>query len=149
MRGDIIIKFDKTIINLEAYSYFDYMALCKSTCYVMKIFSGLLEGDTYNNLEQVVQINLVDTIKTKIGKDIENNYYLTNEVHVEDSLLKDKFMIKYHRIDKARNTFYNEDDARDRWLKFIGAKTEEEREMYAKGDKLLMEFHEWLNKYVR
>ena len=35
-----------------------------------------------------------------------------------------------------------------RWIKFIGAKSIEERREVAKGDKLLMEMNDWIDKYL-
>ena len=39
LRGDVIIKFDNYIINLEDYSTFDNNSLNKSMSYIMRIFS--------------------------------------------------------------------------------------------------------------
>ena len=51
LRGDVIIKFDKYIINLEAYSTFDKDSLNKSISYIMRIFSTQLDrGKDYDYL---------------------------------------------------------------------------------------------------
>ena len=71
LRGDIIIKFDKYIINLESYSYFDNRSFEKSTNYIMRIFSTQLgKGEKYDYLESVIQINLVDNVKIKFDPNI-------------------------------------------------------------------------------
>lgn len=58
------------------------------------------------------------------------------------------FEIKIIRIDKARTLKYNENNRKLRWMRFIGAKSKEERDYYAKGDRLLMEFNDWLDDYL-
>ena len=58
------------------------------------------------------------------------------------------FCVKVVQIDKARELGYTMDET-ERWLKFIAARNYEERKTIAKGDELLVELNEWVNKYVR
>ena len=43
---------------------------------------------------------------------------------------------------------YDKNNIKQRWLKFICAKTAEERKTVAKGDELLMKFDNWCEEYV-
>ena len=51
------------------------------------------------------------------------------------------------QIDKARELGYT-NNILDKWLKFIAANGNSERDSVAKGDVLLMELNEWIKKYV-
>ncbi len=59
-----------------------------------------------------------------------------------------KFISKNFKLDKARSIKYNLGNKKFQWLKFIGAKTAEERTEAAKGDELLMELDKNLEMYV-
>jgi len=149
MRGDVVIEFDRYKINLESYSYFDANSFDKSTSYIMRIFSTNLDrGKDYDCLESVIQINLIDNIEMPFDENILSEYYITNANNLEDKKLSDKFMMKYYRIDKARNIPYNELDDEMRWIRFFGAESMEERKQIAKGDELLMELDNWVEEYV-
>ena len=55
--------------------------------------------------------------------------------------------VKIVQIDKARELGYT-NNILDKWLKFIAANGNSERDSVAKGDVLLMELNEWIKKYV-
>ncbi len=148
-RGDVIIKFDNYRINLECYSSFNESSFNKSTSYIMRIFSTQRDrGKNSKYLESIVQLNFVDDVKYSFDSNIISSYGLVNLNNIEDRKLADKFIIKYYRLDKAREATYNEGDKTLRWLKFIAAKTREERENIAKGDEALMELNTWCEEYV-
>ena len=148
-RGDVVIKFANYRINLECYSNFNEASFNKSTSYIMRIFSTQRDRGKKNNyLESIIQLNFVDDVKYSFDPSIISSYGLTNLNNIEDRKLADKFIIKYYRLDKAREATYNESDKGLRWLKFIGARTREEREKVAKGDEALMELNTWIDEYV-
>ena len=62
-------------------------------------------------------------------------------------LLENSFCVKIVQIDKARELGYT-NNILDKWLKFIAANGNSERDSVAKGDVLLMELNEWIKKYV-
>ena len=135
-------------INLEAYTRFDDSSLNKSMYYVMKIYVGFLQvGDFYKDIGKVIQINFVDNATMTLGDEAITSFYLTSEHDPSVKLIPDKFCIKIVQIDKIRELGYNENDL-IKWLRFIAAKDYEERKVIAEGDELLMEFNEWINKYV-
>jgi len=148
MAGDIIIEFDKYIVNLESYTKFNRKLLEKSTSYVMRVFSTQLDrGVDYNNLVSVIQINIIDDVNMKINDEFKSEYAIVNVNDVKDVLIADKFKIKYYRIDKVKED--DCDNSREtKWIKFIGAKSREERLSIAKGDKLLMKLDKWVEEYI-
>ena len=80
----------------------------------------------------------------------ENMMQPNNESLMHDLLFKetvDSFIVKVVQIDKAREFEYTK-NGMEQWLQFIAAKNSEERSYVAKGDELLMELNEWINKYV-
>ena len=147
-RGDIVIECEDMTINLEAYTRFDDNSLNKSMYYVMKIYVGYLHvGDFYQDIGKTIQINFVDKATMELGNEAITSFYLTSEYDLNVKLIPEKFCIKIVQIDKIRELGYNENDL-IKWLRFIAAKGYEERKIIAEGDELLMEFNEWINKYV-
>ncbi len=150
LRGDVIIKFDKYIINLEAYSLFDRDSLNKSMSYIMRIFSTQLDrGRDYNTLESVIQINIVDKVTPKelVNEEIKSEILLMDRESKKE-MLSELFQIKYLRLDSAREMIYDKNNLQQRWLRFIGANNAEERREIARGDGLLMELDNWCRNYV-
>ncbi len=150
VRGDVIIKFDGHIINLEAYSSFDRNSFDKSMYYIMRIFSTRTNRGkkSYKKLEKVIQINIVDDVTPKdlIEKMVENTMSVKDAKNNE--IYSNIFQIKYYRLDTLKKMIYDKDNLKQRWLKFICAKTAEERKKIAKGDALLMKFDNWCEEYV-
>ncbi len=145
MRGDVVVKFASYKVNLECYTSFDYASFDKSACYVMYMYSTKKIGEDYNTLEQVIQINIIDGVFKKFP----DNFKSIGEYHIKDENYElANFKVLYYRIDKLPNIPYNELTEEMRWIKFIGAKTIEERRLLANGDKMLLEFDSWLDAYV-
>ncbi len=149
-RGDVVIEFANYKINLECYSSFNEASFKKSATYVMRIFSTQTsrEKNSYNIYESVIQLNFIDNVVKSFPNELEFTYKLLNAKTYEDTVLSDAFVIKCFRLDKARELQYNLDNKKLLWLKFIGAKSAEERKEIAKGDELLMELDNWIEKYV-
>ena len=149
-RGDVVIEFSNYKINLECYSRFNEASFKKSATYVMRIFSTQNSRGTnsYDICESVIQLNFIDNVSSSFPDELEFAYRLVNDKDYEDTMLSDEFVIKCFRLDKARSFEYNLDNKKVQWLKFIGAKTAEEREEAAKGDELLMELDKNLEMYV-
>ena len=146
-RTDIVIDYDDVVVDLEAYTYLDDASVDKSTFYVMKLSaSRLVRGMEYENLK-VVQYNFVDHVNMNIGPDIVNEFRLVHSKYPEIRIAEDKLNINYIRIDKVRELGYNENELM-KWLRFIAARSYEEREVIAEGDEMFMEFNEWIDNYV-
>ena len=148
VRGDIIVRFDDTTVNIEAYTNFNQASLDKSLYYVMRIQANKLEiGDGYYELGKTIQINFVENSTLNLGDELVCNFYLTYERNSDVKIGKNIFNVKIVQIDKARKLGYTKNDL-ERWLKFIAAKNSQDRASIAKGDELLVELNEWVNKYV-
>ena len=106
-----------------------------------------IEWFASQNYSNVIQINFVDNATMILGNEAITNFYITSEHDLNVKLIPDKFCIKIVQIDKIRELGYNENDL-IKWLRFIAARDYEERKVIAEGDELLMEFNEWVNKYV-
>ena len=146
-RTDIVIDFDDVVVDLEAYTYSDDASVDKSTFYVMKLSaSRLVRGMKYEDLK-VVQYNFVDNVNVNIGPDIINQFHLVHSKYPEIRIAEDKLNINYIRIDKVRELGYNENELM-KWLRFIAAKSYEERVAIAEGEEMFMEFNEWIDNYV-
>ena len=148
IRGDIIIKFDDVVLNLEAYTNFDNSSIDKSIYYIMKIHTSKLKiGDDYHELGKTIQINFVENAHLGLKDKLVYDFHIACDELPEIKLLKDSFYVKIVQIDKARELGYT-NNILDKWFKFIAANGSSEREIIAKGDVLLMELNEWINKYV-
>ena len=148
VRGDIVVEFGDTTINIEAYTNFNMDSLDKSLYYVMRIHASKLDiGDGYHKLGKTIQINFVEKSRLNLGEELITNFYLTSEKNPDIKILTDKFCVKIVQIDKARELGYTNNEL-ERWLKFIAAKSSDERADIAKGDELLVELNEWIHKYV-
>ena len=148
VRGDIVVEFGDTTINIEAYTNFNMDSLDKSLYYVMRIQASKLDiGDGYHKLGKTIQINFVEKSRLNLGEELITNFYLTSEKNPDIKILTDKFCVKIVQIDKARKLGYTNNEL-ERWLKFIAAKSSNERASIAKGDELLVKLNEWIHKYV-
>ena len=144
MYGDVLVRFDKYVVNLEMYTYFNKVLLNKSFCYSVKIFSGeLKEGDNYIDISKVIQVNLVNNIKGKF----KSQYVLSDIEDPEDKIMVEEFIIKIYRIDNIKDK-NNNLSREEKWMKFISAKTSEERAKISKGDRYLEKMNKWVDKYI-
>ena len=147
-RTDIIVNFDDTTIDIEAYRYLDKESVDKSTLYVMKISSSNISRGVNYKDTKVIQYNFVDNVKTNVGPDIINKFHLAHEKYPDIVISLDRLKIYYVRVDKLNELGYNINEELLRWLKFIVAVGYDNRQLIAEGDELLMEFNEWIDNYV-
>ena len=148
VRGDIIIKFEDVVVNMEAYTNFDGSSIDKSIYYIMRIRASKLKvGEDYHQLGKTIQINFVENAHLGLGDELVYDFHLACDAIPEVKLLENSFCVKIVQIDKARELGYT-NNILDKWLKFIAANGNSERDSVAKGDVLLMELNEWIKKYV-
>lgn len=143
MRGDLIVIVDNNLlVDLEMYTQFTKSSLTKSKQYIMRIYSTQLNrGDDYNKVKKVTQINFANQVKIKIEEEvIIENYFISKE-------LSDDFELDIARLDLIDKKGYNLSKNFKRILKFLKAKSHEEREKIAKGDEILMDLNAWLEEY--
>ena len=149
-RSDVLIVFEDYLINLECYKIFNLASLNKSINYAMRIFSTSNKAGykKYNKLKQLVQINIVDKVETRIPKKIESIYKIINEDDLSYTILKENFKIKIYRLDIEEARKYTKSEQKVRWLNYLKARGYEERKRASEGDEYLMSLNEWLEKYV-
>ena len=128
-RGDVLIVFDDTKINLECYSDFDQASFMKSLVYVMRIYSTGMERGTkdYEKLDKVVGINFIDNIDEDCVVDKDETFTKGVFVYNGKLELSDTVRIEFYQIAKARKEPLLVDDKKNVWLKFLGAKDYNER----------------------
>ena len=146
MKGDILVFFDNYIVNIECYKYFTNESLKKSISYITRIFGNQVEVGKNYELKKVIQINIIDNLKMKLNKEMKSKYQIINERDIEDIILEDNLQIRFYQVEK-----YNKGKITTReeaLIRFIGAKTPEEREKIAERSEILMEFNKWLDEYV-
>lgn len=143
IRSDLIVIVDNNLfMNLEMYSEFTKASLQKSKTYIMRIYSTQLnKGDNYNQIKKVTQINFVDNVKIKIDEEALSEYYLINKE------LSDDFELDIARLDLIDKKGYNLSNRFRKQLKFLSAKSYEERKIIAEGDEILMDLNAWLEEY--
>ena len=141
-RCDLIVLVDnKLIINLEMYKIFNDEAFKKSRLYLMKIASLQLQvGKKYKSLIRVEQLNIIEKLSTKKYKVKRKLKYCIN-------IGNDDIKMNFYTLDFLGNKEYNESRF-TKWLRFINANTEKERENISKGDKILMNLNKWLEDYT-
>ena len=148
VRGDIIIKFEDVVVNMEAFTNFNGSSIDKSIYYIMRIHASKLKvGEDYHELGKTIQINFVENAHLGLGDELVYDFHLACDAIPEVKLLENSFCVKIVQIDKARELGYT-NNILDKWLKFIAANGNSERDSVAKGDVLLMELNEWIKKYV-
>ena len=148
VRGDIIIKFEDVVVNMEAFTNFNGSSIDKSIYYIMRIHASKLKvGEDYHELGKTIQINFVENAHLGLGDELVYDFHLACDAIPEVKLLENSFCVKIVQIDKARELGYT-NNILDKWLKFIAANGSSERDSVAKGDVLLMELNEWIKKYV-
>ena len=106
-RTDIIVNFDDTTIDIEAYRYLDKESVDKSTLYVMKISSSNISRGVNYKDTKVIQYNFVDNVKTNVGPDIINKFHLAHEKYPDIVISLDRLKIYYVRVDKLNELGYN------------------------------------------
>lgn len=149
--GDIIATLNTgEIINIEAYKTFSDREYRKSFNYLCRLYSNQIkEGiKTYENSKKVISLNLINGNYKKQNKELVNVYEMENKI-TKKVLDNGEIEMILVRLDLINNIQYNEFEERFiRWLKLINAKTIEELEKYAKGDKLMEQSVEYVKRYL-
>ena len=148
-RGDNLIVMDDKIIDLEMFSNFDYEDLCKVLFYTSRVYGTSLDsGAFYQDAKPLISINIIDHVASNklLFEDFESKYGFCYQTHQ----LSDKITIVFIRLDILRNIPYNEDESDFiTFMRFIGAKSLEEREKYAKkGGEILMSANRLIEKFM-
>ena len=131
------------------FSNFDYEDLCKVLFYTSRVYGTSLDsGAFYQDAKPLISINIIDHVASNklLFEDFESKYGFCYQTH----RLSDKITIVFIRLDILREIPYNEDESDFiTFMRFIGAKSLEEREKYAKkGGKTLMSANRLIEKFM-
>jgi len=143
---DILVEMpDGNIVNLEAYRDFDKSNKIKSFVYLSHMLGSHLNvGEEYIKIKNYEQYNLVKNNNGNLRSYIE---YKISDTDLHAEYLPNVFKINIIRVDKVEKELYNISDKLKKWLMFINAESLEEAEKITRGDKILMEALNRLNKF--
>lgn len=147
MRGDIMVKFDNVLINIEVYTRFSEAALIKSISYLCREFSKYNIGDLYSK-RSVWQINIVGRTYISISNILFNSFSLMSDIVPNERLFDGNFKTIIVRVDSDETDGYNVSDEMRRWKNFIKANSREERHRAAENDELLLRLDRWIDVYM-
>ena len=131
------------------FSNFDYEDLCKVLFYTSRVYGTSLDsGAFYQDAKPLISINIIDHVASNklLFEDFESTYGFCYQTH----RLSNKITIVFIRLDILREIPYNEDESDFvTFMRFVGAKSNEEREKYAKkGGEILMSTNRLIEKFM-
>lgn len=144
VRKDIVIAFDDTRISLNYHNYLDEVSKRQSRYYADSLFASFENLKSFGKLH-IIQINIVDKIKKGLLLDKAINKYSFLE---KDNMMEltGNYEIYYYQIDKAKEK--NKSDVINRFLKYLGAETNEKRKEIVKGNRHMEKFDKWIQNYI-
>ncbi len=146
VRADIYAFLGEDIIlNLEAYKTFDKEKLRKSNVYLCRGYSSQLKKSMpYRKMKKFVQINLVDHVRSGVLEDkVIQRYFLEDQGYP----LTDDIQIYYIRLDLLDKLNYNVGISDDEFLdilRYLKARSETERKIYAERWVTIMTMEEYM-----
>ena len=101
VRGDVVVEYEDTTINIECYQTFNQNSINKSGYYVMRIHANKLEvGDGYYKLGKTVQINFVERCTLDLEDVIVSDFHIACDWKPTVKWFYDNFCVKVVQIDK-------------------------------------------------
>ena len=146
VRADIYAFLGEDIIlNLEAYKTFDKEKLRKSNVYLCRGYSSQLKKSMpYRKMKKFIQINLVDHVRSGVLEDkVIQRYFLEDQGYP----LTDDIQIYYIRLDLLDKLNYNVGISDDEFLdilRYLKARSETERKIYAERWVTIMTMEEYM-----
>ena len=146
-----VVLSNKEIINLEMYNNFGQVECKKSLTYAAMLYSHQLKKrDSYKNARKVTSLNIMKGNYKNENKNnnLLNRYKLLN-LNNHKVLIKEGLEMLLIRLDILDKEEYSKDNSSCiRWLKFMNAKSYEEVEKMAKGDKMFMSTVDIVNDFL-
>ena len=154
---DIIVESSfLKVINIEFYTKYDLNSEIKSFMYIANKFSNSLKvGEEYSQAKKINQINFVKNNLVHHTEKMISEYLILNKDDIEDQMISEFFQLFIVDLDQEINQDYNNDELM-RWIKLIGAETDEEMQEIVKGNAMMEEVYEkmkefsqeeWVNDY--
>ena len=143
----IYIPEENLTINIETYTTFTEESLNKSLSYVNRLFGTQLNrGEKYKNMKRCIQINIVENVEVSLVKKMRFSNYFAHE----EKILSKVEEIEFINLDFLDEVGYNniKEEKLLNLLRYIKAKTKEERIKYAERDEKIMKMNDWLDEFV-
>ena len=145
----ILLKEEKTLVNVEAYTSFSLESLKKSNLYILRGYSSQLKkGHKYQTMNPFIQINLVDHVEANLLREkIIQRYRLEEQGYP----LTDDIQIYYIRLDLLDKLNYNVDISDKEFLNilhFLKARTEDERRKLTKESEVIRKMEEVVKDFL-
>ena len=142
----ILLKEEKTLVNVEAYTSFSLESLKKSNLYILRGYSSQLKkGHKYQTMNPFIQINLVDHVEANLLQEkIIQRYRLEEQGYP----LTDDIQIYYIRLDLLDKLNYNVGISDEEFLdilRYLKANSEEERDKLKRKWRTIMTMDEYMN----
>ena len=146
---DLIIYTDKAIINLEINNNHNPGLLMRNLLYLFKLMgSSIDKKSNYLKVQKHIQLNLTWNLKKYLDYDISNKkclrYSITDQENNQD--LTDKVEIIIYNMDYYAEKCYNENNQKDKFMMLLSAKKIEEMRKISKGDSLMEEITDLVEK---
>ena len=148
--GDIMAYLDSDeIASIEIYKAFKEKNLSKSLSYVARTYSDQLQrGKDYNNIKKVIGINIIDNNYYFKDHNLLSDYNFVNRIN-NKVLDKNFISLIILRLDIVRKIEYNVGEERIlKWLHFIAAKNLEEMRIIAKGDDIMEQALDFMERFL-
>ncbi len=149
----VCILKSQIIISLELYNTFNKRAFNKSLKYTCMLYgnqdfkSDVNDGGSikYENMKEVMSINLIRGNYKRMTKDIVNSSELKTDYN---EIITENIKMILIRIDQIEKIPYDKNEKRFiRYLRLINAKTVEELMEYAKGDRIMNDVVEYVRAW--
>ena len=140
--NNIIVKFDDTLIDIEAHINFNISYLKKSIYYFKKIQDNKLKKGN-NNIKKIIQIILVKNSEIDLGDEPIMNFQICCDENPNLKLLEDEFLIKIIQVDKVNDQYPN--SSLEKWQSFNKTNNSDKRK---EEEERLIELINLIKKYV-
>lgn len=136
---DIIVTFDNILIDMRTYENFGEKELKIA---IKKLVH--LANEPENEGYKIIQMNQVNHIDLPFENGLASKFFLRND---KGDILTEDLEVDILSIEEARNC-RDENNKLAKWLRFIGASTEEERLKIANGEDIFLEMNNAINKII-
>lgn len=130
--SDIIFKYDDFAIRINIYN-------TRNNDFIIHF----LYGSVINEEGRLLELRF--TKNQTYEKEIIEDNYLENSQDLSDNSLAN-YLLKIKTINLNRIKELDNNNAINRWLKFIASENNEERKKACKNDEVLTQFYNWLKE---
>ncbi len=136
---DVIITFDNILIDMRTYENFGEEELKIA---IKKLVH--LANEPENQGYKIIQMHQAKHINLPFENGLISKFFLRNE---QGDILTEDLEIDILSIEEAEK-YSDEENKLAKWLRFIGASSEEERLKIANGEDIFLEMNNAINKII-